>query len=189
MIKASRLKPCGRSVLSEALFEEFTEGGLYIPIEAQERYPFIGRVVNIGPKVREDIKPDDLAIFSTEMFDAPNTYIDHFFVLLKDIEEDVRILVTLEVEPYFKEQMDIYKASPVGEDRWIQLQDIQTDVAFKFLASDVKDFGPASVRVSETQKLRYIDTMMFPLLNDEGRAILFYLTDEREIQGVIRNAR
>jgi len=186
MLRRDRLKPSKRLVLAEALFIEETPGGLAIPPEAQERYPFIGRVVNIGPDVREDIREGDIAVFSTEMFDAPNTYADFFSVILRDGLEDVEIFVDIEVEPIFHDQMKEYEKSPTENDRWIQLLDIQTDVAYKFLASDVIAFGPANLQVSSVQKLRYVNTRMFSLEDDEGREVLHYLIEEREIEAVIR---
>ena len=186
MLNSTNLRPTGRLVLSKALYQEVSEGGLAIPWEWQERYPNVGLVYDIGPKCREDIRAGDIAIFSTEMFDSPNTYLDCFEIVLRDGEKDVRILVDFEIEPIFRDQMLQYQRNPSTEDRWITVKNIdENDLGYKFLASDVLSFGPAQMQASSFQKLRYVETRMFSLLDGE-RERLFYLTDERYIEAVIR---
>lgn len=185
-LKVEQLRPPGKLVLAKAIEDERTPGGLWIPLEARERYPNIGRVESVGPRCTEDIRRGDIAIFSTEMFDAQITYLDCFQVILRDKEEDVRILVDIDVEPIFKEQMELFKANPSTEDRWFSLKNIEDDVGYKFLASDVLDWGPAQLQASSFQKLRYVETRMLGLLDEEGEVHLYYLVDERYIQGIIR---
>jgi co-chaperonin GroES (HSP10) len=186
MLTPERLDVTGKRVLAAAIYgSETTASGLHIPLIARERYPNVGRVVNIGADVNEDILPGDLAVFETQAFDVPKTYADHFQVVLRDGEELETILVDLDVEPVFHEQMNIYRGSPATQDRWIQLQDIKTDIAYKFMASDVEDFGPVSVDASPFYTLEYINSLMFDLRTDEGDET-FYLIHEREILAVIR---
>ena len=173
--------PTGHLVLARALFQDQTESGLWIPPEAQDRYPNIAEVTVIGPDCHEDIRPEDIIILSTEMYDVENTYLDCFQVVLRDGDEDLRILVDFEVEPLFKEQFEKYEASPGSEDRWIQLMNLEDDLAYRFLASDVLEWGPADLQASSFQKLRYVETRMFPIGDD-----VYYLTHEAYIEGVIR---
>lgn len=186
ILKAERLRPLGKLVLAKAIEQERTEGGLWIPLEARERYPNIGRVKSVGARCMEDIRWGDIAIFSTEMFDASYTNLDCFQVILRDKDEDVRILVDIDVEPIFKEQMELFKANPSTEDRWFTLKNMEDDLGYKFLASDVLDFGPAQLQASSIQKLRYVEARMFNFLDEEGENHLYYLVDERYIQGIIR---
>ena len=180
-MKPSDVNPTGHLVFCEAIREELTPSGLHIPFEAQERYPNIGEVISIGPKCNEDLRPGDIAVFNTEMFDAPNTEMDCFQVVLRDGDEDLRILVDYDVEPIFKEQYEEYKASPSSADRWIQLMNLEDDLAYKFLASDVLDWGPANLQASSFQKLRYVETAVVPI----GK-LTYYLTHEANIEGVVR---
>ena len=180
-MKLEDIQPTGKLVLCEALWQDQTPSGLWIPYEAQDKYPNIGEILAIGPGCNEDIQPEDIAIFSTEMFDAPNTEMDCFQVVLRDGEEDVRILVDMDVETHFKEQMDSFSANPSTEDRWIQLMNLEDELAYKFLASDVLEWGPANLQASSFQKLRYVETRMFDL---DG--LTLYLTHEAYIEGVIR---
>lgn len=186
LLESERLTPLSKLVLAKAIEQERTPGGLWIPLEARERYPNIGRVKSVGARCMEDIRRGDIAIFSTEMFDAQNTFLDCFQVILRDKDEDVRILVDIDVEPIFKEQMGLFKANPSSEERWITLKNMEDDLGYKFLASDVLDWGPAQLQASSFQKLRYVETRMFDLIDKEGEVHLYYLVDERYIQGVIR---
>lgn len=187
MLTEKNIQPTGRLVLSRALYQEKSSGGILVPPESQERYPMVGEVISIGPRVTEDISSGDLVVFEAEMFDAPNTYLDCFEVILRDGDEDVRVLSDNDVEPIFKQYMDAYEANPSTEDRWIILRDLDSDLGFKFLASDVMSWGPAQIQSSSVQKLRYVETRMMELLDSKEEILrTFYLTDERWIQLVVR---
>jgi len=190
VIKASSLKPLGRDVLAEAIYgPETTEGGLWIPPEARDRYPNLGLVMALGPETKEDILPGDLAIFNTETTDITHTYMDYFAVHLRDGEEILTIYCSIDVEPIFSEQMRIFRENPSTEDRKITLKNIEDGLGYQFLASDVLDWTIAPLPISGDYRLEYINTRMLYLLDEEDQIRRYYLIDEREILAILREER
>jgi len=133
---------------------------------------------------REDLFYGDWVILEDEGKNVERSYYDVFRVDLRDLKEELSILIPIEYEPHFKQVMEWFYRSP-SEYRhyWITVRDAATDEVLKFQPPDVLDFS-FDIAPNPTYKLEYIPTVMLSLWTGE-KFELFFIVDDRRILGVL----
>lgn len=174
------LRPPGKKVLLEAIREEKTASGLWIPPIAQERFPQLGRVLSCGRACVEGLEPGQFVILANEGCDYDHAYWEVVALTLKDWPE--REHCDIETWPVLKEAVESYRRNPSTDDKTITVKTIDGS-ALNFLASDVLDLQIGTLD-DPNLKLDYVDAYMFSLY-EGGVNRSFYVVEERIILATV----
>lgn len=171
----SLLRPLkGHVILEPAYDPEETDAGLYVPLDAQQRYPQVGECI---ASASSQIEVGDFCLINVESSDVARTYNKVFALHLKDWGTE---LCDPEVEPAVVEAVERYRSNPTTEDNRIRLETLKGE-HLAFLCSDVLSYEWAT-------KDSPAWDMLYPLNVKMWRApdgSLIYFVHEDNIIGVL----
>lgn len=169
----SKIKPLRGWVFLEAATEPEKRSGLYVPIQAHERYPQIGWVISTGQG--SALREGQLAVIPNEGTASGYTYWQTFYIEFYELPGE-RTNFDLEIEPVVREAVEKYRAT--GEDVWLKMKTIDGD-GLQCLTSDVASYGIEDMSQAGT-KLSYVPAVLMHFYQD-GLERVYYFVRETEI--------
>lgn len=174
---SSLFRPLSGWVILEPAYDpEHTDVGLYVPLDARQRYPQIGWCIASRAE-KEDISEGDLCIINVESSDVAHTYNRAFAIHLKDWGTE---LCDPEVEPAVREAVESYRANPSTDDKRIRLETLRGE-HLAFLCSDVLSYEWTDQSSPAFRLLYPLNVRMW--WDENGK--MFYFVHEDNIMGVI----
>lgn len=164
----------GHVILEPAYDPEETDAGLYVPLDAQQRYPQVGYCIATASG---QIEEGDYCLINVESSDVARTYEKVFALHLKDWGTE---LCDPEVEPAVVEAVERYRANPSTEDNRIRLETLKGE-HLAFLCSDVLSYEWTSSDSGGFGLLYPLNVRMW--WAPDGS--LYYIVHEDHIIGVI----
>lgn len=164
----------GHVILEPAYDPEETEGGIAVPLDAQQRYPQIGWAI---ASAAEDIRVGDLCLINVESSDVAHTYSRVFALHLKDWGTE---LCEPSVEPAVRDAVESYRRNPSTADNRIRLETLKGE-HLAFLCSDVLSYEWTDQSQPGFGLLYPLNVRMWH--TPEGK--LYYFVHEKYVLGII----
>ncbi len=171
----------GRNVLLEAIVEEKTESGLFIPLAGMARFPQIGRVVATSSLCEEGLRVGDVALLADEGLDTGDSYWKAMLLDLKDWKIEHCDLD--ECWQPISEAVCRYRKQ--GENCKVRVKTINGEW-LSMDASDILDYGVEDLS-HPGFRLEYVNCYIF-WFEHEGLSRLFYIVSEKDILATLEIA-
>lgn len=174
-----RIKPLRGWVFLEAIFEERNQGGIILPVAAEERYPQSAWVRATG--AGSELLPGDLAVIPSEGHVQDSTYWPSTYLVLFDSGRETKINCAVETFDQIRETVEGDRRS--GEIHWLTLKTLDSET-LRFTSDEVLDYGIEDLS-HPGFRLDYTPTQMLWFW-EGGIERLFYFTKEANIALVIQ---
>jgi co-chaperonin GroES (HSP10) len=174
MLSPDKIKPLKGWLLLEAAHEPEKKSGLYIPLEAQERYPQIAWVRAAG--YGSSFEPNQLVVLPNEGFgvnEGSYTYWQVCYMILFDEGKSTKIQCDIEVWPIVREAVEGYRRK--GENSWIRVKTVDGET-LAFTPDEVLDYGVEEVN-HPGYKIDYVPVQMIWLWEDGLRKLFYFIRE------------
>ncbi len=178
--RADTLQVTGDHILIETNQNDTMIGGLHVPLEAAEVYPTSGWIIDLGPKVREELSVGDFVLIEEEGIDLKHSYYDVFEIVLRLSDGSLdTIWAEIEVEPVLREEVSAFRRGG-GPDSTLAVKDTKASESISFNCSDVVDWQIGQI-ANPSYDLTYVPVHMYYFLNEDNEPALFYITKDRKL--------